>query len=455
MPRPKKKTTGPASFCIPRAALDALLAHQASAYEICTYLTLACFTDPTGRYSAASVHAVNTYTGANKTRGGPVAKALERLKTIRASRPAPVRPDAGRGRRSKFPAPPEDLGPILFDRAGWLVESGEDLPEGPTPHSTVRYVLPDFGELLADRVWFGSNLVRGVGEFDRPLKALKNAGDEAARLLLLLYSAHDLELWGGVDPHKGPSAYYVPVGDGPVPGRTYSTPLRGGAQMLHWTRGGSVLSQGAAARVWPHRSGTDYWKAHDAAGGPAWRALEALEALGLIYEVVLVLNRRGVYGKFQSGSEYYDIPADAEPLYELDVHTRHGWKPTGEEGLAAATRATANAWQGFQIPASAKLTTYAALVSAAYGAMIAGIYRLRFRLSNPKNAGVSSAWARIHQGNRDGFALIQSVRAVYGLPELSAPVHTPAEDVPKPAKRGRKTTVNRPKKTDSAGRTLQ
>ena len=439
MPRPKKKTTGPASFCIPRAALDALIAHQASAYEICTYLTLACFTDPTGRYSAASVHAVNAYTGANKVR---LTKAIERLKAITARQPAPAQQNATSMRRSKYSAPPIDLGPILYDRAGWLAATGEELPEGPTPNSTVRYVLPDFEEPLADRVWFGSNLVRGVGEFDRPLKALKNAGNEAARLLLLMYGAHDLELWGGVDPHKGPWVSYLPNGTTPLQERTYATSLKGGAQLLRWTHSGQIAPDSVFKQVGNETALT-------------WSALTALGALGLIYGVVLVLNRRGVYGKFSSGGEYYAIPMDAEPLYELDAHTRHGWKPAGEEGLAAATRATANAFQEFQIPASAELTTYAALVPAGHGAMIAGIYRLRFRPSNPKNAGVSSAWARIHQGNRDGFDLIQAVRVANRLPELPTPVQTPAEDVPKPAKRGRKTTTNRPKKTDSAGRTLQ
>ncbi len=442
MPRPKKKTTGSASFCIPRAALDALIAHQATAYEICTYLTLACFTEAKGLYSTASIHAVNTYTGANKTRGGPVARALERLKTINASRPAPVRADAGRGRKSKFPDPPEDLGPILFDRAGWLAESGEELTEGPTVHSTVRYVLPDFDEPLADRVWFGSNLVRGVGEFDRPLKALKNAGNEAARLLLLMYGAHDLELWGGVDPHKGPWARYDPDGHEPLQERTYATPLAGGGQLLRWTHEGQVAPGSVFKQVGNETALT-------------WSAITALEALGLIYQVVLVLNRRGVYGKFPSGIEYYSIPADAEPLYELTARTRHGWKPHGEEGLASATITTA---QDLGVPVfdhNGQMNAYVALVPAGHGAMITGIYRLRFRPSNPKNAGVSGAWARIHQGNRDGFDFIQAVRIANGLPELPPPAQNPVSNVPKQTKRPRKRAKNRPEKADLSGRTLQ
>jgi len=49
-----KKPRGPGSFCIPRAALNALLDSGATAYEVCAYLTLARFTDESGRYSTAA-----------------------------------------------------------------------------------------------------------------------------------------------------------------------------------------------------------------------------------------------------------------------------------------------------------------------------------------------------------------------------------------------------------------
>lgn len=61
---------GPGSFCVPRIVIDALIEAQASAYEICTYLVLARFTDGSGQFSSASISAVNRYTGANKTKGG-------------------------------------------------------------------------------------------------------------------------------------------------------------------------------------------------------------------------------------------------------------------------------------------------------------------------------------------------------------------------------------------------
>lgn len=39
----KKARAGAGSFCIPKAAIEALIDAQATAYEICAYLTLARF----------------------------------------------------------------------------------------------------------------------------------------------------------------------------------------------------------------------------------------------------------------------------------------------------------------------------------------------------------------------------------------------------------------------------
>ena len=43
---------------------------------------------------------------------------------------------------------------------------------------------------------------------------------------------------------------------------------------------------------------------------------------------------------------------------------------------------------------------YAAIVPAGEPHIV-GIYRLRFRVSNSKNHGVATAWARIYQGQRE------------------------------------------------------
>ena len=416
-----KKPRGPGSFCISKAALNALLDSGATAYEVCAYLTLAKSTDESGRYSAASIRAVNTATGANKTKGGPVDKALERLKTIRAKSVKKVS-NGKSGKSHAWVDQVTDLGPILFDRDGWLEATGELLPDyGPNAIKTIRYVLPDFEEPPEDRVWFGNNLVSGVGGFAQPLKALKNAGDVAARLLLALYEVNDMETWGGVRPvgaGHGPWVHYEPVDT--------DTRFTVGARLHRAKRGGEVGPGDMFSRAcpFPEKSGS-WWKAHDEAGGSVWRALEALQSSGLVYEVVMVLNRNAIKAKFSSGTEYSDIPEDAEPFYELDCRSKHGYKPDGEEGVGWATAKTAGDF-GKPVTLEGGIFdgTYAAFVPDGYGAMIAGIYRLRFRVSNPKNAGVKGAWAGIHQRNREALELVNSIRSASGREPLTSPKAT-------------------------------
>ena len=191
----KPKPAGAGSFCIPRAAFNALLDANATVYEICAYLVLARFTGECGRYSTASIHAVNNYTGANKTKGGTVDRAINRLKTIRAKGATTLVPNGGRGKNHAMIEQANDLGPIVFDRETWNRETlGRlPLPDGPTERGKVLHVLPDFGEPPADRIWFGNNLVSGIGGIDKPLKKLKDAGDVAARLLLAMYAANDMD----------------------------------------------------------------------------------------------------------------------------------------------------------------------------------------------------------------------------------------------------------------------
>lgn len=412
------KSKGAGSFSIPRRAIETLLANQANAYEICTYLTLARFTDDSGCYSTASITAVNRHTGANKTRGGPVDRAIERLKGMRAKKIELV----SNGRNGKSRAMIEkttDLGPLVIDRAAWCLETGEILPDGPTERGKVRHVLPDFSEPQDERVWFGNNLVTGVGGFNQPLKELKNAGDVAARLLLAMYEVNDMEAWGGVQPVGagfGPWVHYEPVD-------TDTQWSNFGVKLHRAKRGDSVGPGGMFSRVYPLpvKPGS-WWDAHRDAGEPVWQALEALNSAGLVYEVVMALNRNAIRAKFPSGTEYSSIPEGAEPLYELDCRSKHGYKPDGEEGVGWATAKTAGDFgKPVTLEGGTFDGTYAAFVSQGYGVMIAGIYRLRFRVSNPKNAGVKGAWAGIFQRNKDALNMINRMRTQAKLQALEWP----------------------------------
>lgn len=425
-PENKGASVGPGSFAVPRAVLNALLDNEATVYEICTYLTLARFTDESGRYSTAGISAVNRRTGANKTKGGPIDRALERLKNIRAKTITRVLKQVPNGRRGKAAGMEDrwvtdvtDLGPIVFAREDWFHATGEILPDGPHERAKVLHVLPDFDEALTDRIWFGNNLVTGVGSFSQPLKALKNAGDVAARLLLAMYSINDMETWGGIRPvgeGHGPWTHYEPV----EADTRFSTR---GVRLHRAKRGGTVGSGYLFSRAcaFPGNS-WDWWAAHDDAGGPVWRALEALQSAGLVYEVVMVLNRSASIDEFSSEGKYSAIPEDAEPFYELDCRSKHGYKPTGEEGIGWATARTAGDF-GSPVTLEGGIFdgAYAAIVPEGFGAMIAGIYRLRFRVSNPKNAGVKGTWAGIQQRNKEALELVNRIRVASKLEPLTSP----------------------------------
>lgn len=213
----------------------------------------------------------------------------------------------------------------------------------------------------------------------------------------------------------GPWVHYEPV--------DADTRFTAGARLHRAKRGGEVGPGEMFSRVcpFPEKPGS-WWKSHTQAGGPVWRALEALQSTGLVYEVVMVLNRNAIKAKFSSGTEYSDIPEDAEPFYELDCRSRHGYKPDGEEGVGWATAKTAGDFgKPVTLEGGTFDGTYAAFVPDGYGAMIAGIYRLRFRVSNPKNAGVKGAWAGIHQRNREALELVNSIRAAWNREPLTSP----------------------------------
>jgi len=375
-----KPKRGAASFCVPRTALRALIDREACVYEVIAYLILARFTDETGRYSSASASAIRRYSGSNQAKGGPIDRALDRLLTI-----------TPKGQPKQ---------PILWRREDWLKRHADELPDGPTERGIIRFVLPDFDEDIEDRVWFGAGLVDGFGSFQCPLRRLKQCGDIASRLLIAQYMEHDIGAWGGVNPHGAYALW-----------RSYSqackpVTLVGDVTLIRWKRQSMVASKSKAI----HGEG-DQIEAY-------WQAANALEAAGFLYEVVVLLDRAAVEANFKSGDPYLKPHDDAEPVCELDMRGRHGYKPKGEQGVGGFTAKTAGDL-GHGVATNGELNgTYAAFLAPGMTGMIIGVYRLRFRPVNPHNRNVSTTWWRITYGNKEQLHLIQQVRNSYKLPPL-------------------------------------
>lgn len=384
----KQSFTGEPSFCLPRATIDALLEAQATTHEICIMFTLARATDKTGCYSRASVHSVNEANGANKDK---IKSCLARLTQIRATRKVVVIRDGIEAIET------EDLGPILWAREDWLSRFGGPIPDD-LGHPTF-YVLPSFGEPHFDRVWFSSNLVGGYGAFKRPLKVLRDLGDYAARLLLVIYAQSDMQSWGGA----------CPVGKMSAPWQPYKT--------AKFSDVDSTISFSKASK-------SGGWRTEaldprvDRTGESLTFSIAGLISSGLVYEVVTVINRQLIDATYdeRSSDRRPEIDPDSQPLYELHTCTSNGNPPVGEEGLARSTAEIALALGHPLWNKNGQFDhTYGVLSLIGQPIAVIGVLRPRFRVRNHRNAGVTDAWNRIRQSQADAMDMVQRVRATLNL----------------------------------------
>lgn len=371
-----------ASFCIPKAAIQALIDAPADAITIGAYLTLAAHTDQTGQFSTAGLKAIRENLGIDKPRAE---KAIATLASI-LSRPVPADPSAtktGKTGKSQKQLLASML-PLIYPRDRWLKTTATPVP-GPEPPKEkvvredpriVRFILPTFDEPLQARVWIGGGLVKGDELIPKPLRELKNCGDVAARLLLALYEGQDLKRWYGIPPSSG--GFFE-------------------RQYRHWT----VYGDGQHVLLFAIPS-TQYGNTNlfnrllsatgtDEGEKSLWLALAALESTGFIYETVCLLNRLPANltrekKKDQDEIFFGKIPPDAELLCDLDYPNPAQYGPVtpAECALGPAYRDTAKA---LRIDLDSDSTTnFLAVLRRGQPAMIAGLYRLRYRVINARNA---------------------------------------------------------------------
>lgn len=371
------------SFCLPTHTVDTLIAAKAGVFEIAGCLALAAYTDPTGQFSTASTNAVF-----QRTRAGwnTAKRALAQLCQREA---------IGR--------------PVVTTAAAYTAATGQAPVDGPVPHSKVNYVIETFDQAIADRVWFGKGLVQGYKSFDHPLRALTDAGPLAMRLLLLFYRLHDVHEWIGVPPASGLNMSFEPMGAREHVGHGFHLiRYKRGHCVPDWSMVDSLVDVGGTER--------DRWRAFH-------EALQALIAMGLVYESTVVVNRTPVALEDTAGVvRAHRVPADAQPVYLLSTQNHYGYKQRGEEGIGGLTARLAGE---LRLPVAKKGGffdgAYAALEPPGRHFGIAGVYRLRFRPSNAKNAGLRDAWARLLGGERDAIAEIELLRRHLGMGPATPP----------------------------------
>jgi hypothetical protein len=336
---------GAGCFWLSTIVCDTLI-RKASALQICTYLTLARFTDCDGQFCTAGRTAVKKALGFGDRLADVAIESILQL-TV---------------------ADTNDL-PLVVSSARYE-ELGNEPIFRPTLKSQVRYHLLQ-PENDNEKVWFSNNIVSGHGDFEKPLKDLRRLGDNAAKVLLLCYRFHDMEQYGGVAPSVLSHTYDA----------KYTNTSLHGYHLWHGVPNTSIqIDKNLISTLLPalKDSGVDEADFLES----VQTAVDALQTVGFIYEVVTV---------FESS-----LNQGATVIYELDARSRHGYKPYGEEGLGGLTARLA----GFlkkpvTRPGALFSGRYAAFLEAGVQPEFYGILRLRFRVSNPKNHTVSSSFRRI------------------------------------------------------------
>lgn len=410
-----KAASNHASFAVPRAAIDALIDAKADAVTIGAYLTLACHTDKSGKFSTVGLKAIRENLVINRARAE---KAIDALCTIggRIAPPEVISTPTPRSKRKRL-QPQTPTIPLIHTRDTWIKDNGVNPPDGPNDRSLVRHILPTFEEPLEQRVWISNGLVSGDAVIEKPLRELKNCGDIAARLLLAMYAGQDINRWYGLPPHGFPWNYYA-QGEGSL----------GQFRIVYASESSMVGPTSIFSRIDPQYGETST---------PCFAAARALQSAGFIYESVVLLNRNPVPAKFASGEAYGEIPHDAEILCDLAIPSPFGPVSIIEEGLGKDYSDTVNqlAKQQGYADAHVYLTAlskkydhydYLALVPTGQPAMIAGLYRLRFRVTNTKNAFVEEASRRHLDANAAAIKKLNYLRKTKNLEPITRTLQSPS-----------------------------
>lgn len=355
-------TKGRGSFWVPRKSIEVLLGRQATATQIGAYLVIARYTDAGGRFSSAGLKVIKAAMGIGDAMAE---RAVSDLQTI-----TPVHSNKR----------------VLYTPAKWSHQQEELIPERPIERARIRWVINDYDAVPADRIWFSNELVDGYGQFRQPLRRLKQCENVASRLLLKLYEQNATEQWGGIRPY--PNICHEFTMGKKKSMLDYDLWHAIGEQERAWI----VLEKAVIKKA--SNMGTDV---SDDEQRLFWNAFEALKTSGFIYETIVVLDREVTN-------------PDAQPICVLDTKNLHGDTPKGEEGLGGETARLAGKLGHPVTDKNGRFNgTYAVIVPTYITPHVAGIYRIRFRVTNPLNYGVKSTWARIYQFQEEAGAWIKIV----------------------------------------------
>jgi hypothetical protein len=358
-----KAKKGSGSFRIPRKAVEILIQNCATGWQIGIFLTIARYTDASGKFSSAGYKAIHQATGASPgTEGRPGRGrqiAADLLKIGRYEHEA---------RRAKKKS---SLEGILYTAEEWQEKTGESIPEIDHELHKVRWVLNSFE--TDDWVWFPNSLTDGYGRFRQPLKRLKQCGDIAARLLLFLYASDNMEEFGGIPPNNNVYKKY----------KTHHVASRNGYSFWETEEALPYAYHRLFLPVLCLNKLSDDKDENKKQFDPFWNALYSLENSGFMYECVTVMDGAS-------------LNQDSRPMYDLVTRPKHGHPLKGEEGMLDKINQIFIEF-GYGSESRRFYSKYPVISIVGVQPLVIGIYRLRFRVANPKNYPVRAAWRRIHE----------------------------------------------------------
>ncbi len=349
------KPKGAGSFSIPRTAIKTLIHNKATAWQIGTYLTLARFTGADNKYSTAGLKAIWRATGASNTKGSTAERLVSELYSMRSDEQLH-----------------KEINPYLvYKPEQCLNDTSEIISNVDHELCSVKHVLNDFND--ETRVWFPNTLIDGFRKFNQPLKKLKKCGDVAARLLLMLYCNNNMEEFGGVPPYGNIYQDY----------RTWQNKINYGYSFWQAEQIGQRSFVEFILPIIGVSSLPSDEDEKNQVQKPFWDALTSLDNIGFLNEIVTVLDRPA-------------YSPDAQPMYILQTRDRHGNADKSLDLCKSVDQLTEviTDMRAADIRGRFK-NKYSVIVNAGFTPHVAGIYRLRFRISNPSNYGVKTAWGRM------------------------------------------------------------
>lgn len=344
-----KKKGGVATFCVPKKAIRKLHSAGVPMESLCTYLIIAAYTDQTGTLSTAGATAVQARLGFRK----------DTIETF--------------------------IGPLVT--AGVLIDLRPPEGERSSKRQEARFTVPHFDEPLHQRIWFGRSLVDVIavnGETQRcPISRLYDLPEVCFYLLVEMHLLQD-HSWTGIRPPQ-PKAKFSGIfvryrldDDQTIKNASHRVEIVTDPELC--IEGLDVVKRFGYESV--------------------LESLEELRIRGFVYEVIMVFNRE-LSGLTDDSKETY-LHRNAKPIYQL--HGRgQKWLPPDELGVSHLTLATSKGESG-PMPFSEEGTlenSFVVVSSPAIRVGVAGVFRLRHRVRNPKAPGLAPPWAQLMQSHAD------------------------------------------------------